>query len=161
MSKLTVEPTKPQYKFFDWVVSWPIIRILKPIYEWKRSFWIYCVLGFVSTIIATGLKLIFVQCLNMYAAIASVASWIISVLISFVMFRYMYFDRTNNSFINELIKFATGRLFTLGLDVVVNLVTVDILGINVTLITILMIPITAIVNYFISKIFVFKDKKSA
>lgn len=161
MSKLTVEPTKPQYKFFDWVVSWPVIRLLKPIYEWKRSFWIYCVLGFVSTVIGTILKLVFVQAFGMLAAIASTLSWVISTLASFIMFRYMYFDRTNNTFMNELIKFTSGRLFTLGLDVVVNLITVDILDWNVTLVTILMIPVTAIVNYFISKIFVFKDKKTA
>lgn len=161
MSKLTVEPTKPQYKFFDWVVSWPVIRLLKPIYEWKRSFWIYCVLGFISTILGTGLKLLFVLVFGLLASVASVVSWIITTLVAFTMFRYMYFDRTNNTFINELIKFTGGRFFTLGLDVVVNLITVDILKWNVTLVTILMIPVTAIVNYFISKIFVFKDKKTA
>lgn len=156
MSKLTVEPTKPQYKFFDWVVSWPVIRLLKPIYEWKRSFWIYCVLGFISTILGTGLKLLFVIVFGLLASVASVVSWIITTLIAFIMFRYMYFDRTNNTFMNELIKFTGGRVFTLGLDVVVNLITVDILKWNVTVVTIIMIPVTAIVNYFISKIFVFK-----
>ena len=156
MSKLTVEPTKPQYKFFDWVVSWPVIRLLKPIYEWKRSFWIYCVLGFISTILGTGLKLLFVIVFGLLASVASVVSWIITTVIAFIMFRYMYFDRTNNTFMNELIKFTGGRVFTLGLDVLVNLITVDILKWNVTVVTIIMIPVTAIVNYFISKIFVFK-----
>ena len=158
MIKFTVEPSKPQYALFDWIVDLPIIRILKPLYEWKRSMWIYLVLGFISTVISTVIKLVLVKCFAMMAWLAEVISFVISTFIAFLMFRYLYFDRTNNGFLNELVKFTTGRLFTLGLGVAVNLIFVDILKFNVTLITILMIPVTAIVNYFISKIFVFKNK---
>ena len=44
------ENSKPQFAIFDWIVSLPIIRIVKPLYEWKKAFWIYCFLGLLSTI---------------------------------------------------------------------------------------------------------------
>ncbi|MBQ1287400.1 MAG: GtrA family protein, partial [Erysipelotrichaceae bacterium] len=83
----------------------------------------------------------------------------LSTLISFVLFRYFYFDQTNNSFFNELVKFASARIFTLGVEELSILVFVDILGLDLKIVKLVLIPVTAILNYFISKIFVFKNKE--
>jgi len=92
--------------------------------------------------------------------VANVTAWILSTLISFVLFRYLYFDRTDNSFINELIKFASARIFTLGVETVSVLVFVDLLHMDLKIVKAILIPVTAILNYFISKLFVFKNKNS-
>ena len=157
MEKLfkTSEPTKPQYAIFDWIVDLPVIRILKPLYEWKRSFWIYCVLGFISTVsdfaVSWVLKL-FIE----YASIINVISFSISTLISFVLFRYLYFDRTNNTFINELLKFIPTRLFTFFVGEAMFIVFVDWWDWNFWIIKVIAIPVTALLNYITSKLFVFK-----
>lgn len=155
---LKVEPTKPQYKIFDDIVSLPIIRILKPIYEWKRSFWIYCFLGFLSVVsdfAVTALLEPFISFKTLSTAIA----FAVSTVFSFVMFRYFYFDRTNNSFINELFKFIPTRLFTFFLGEFCIFLFVDTLKYNLWIVKVILIPVTAFLNYLTSKVFVFKDKK--
>ncbi|MBQ6335350.1 MAG: GtrA family protein [Erysipelotrichaceae bacterium] len=150
---------KPQFAIFDWIVSLPVIRIVKPLYEWKKAFWIYCFLGLLSTIANYVFTIVFTESLGLYGTVANVLAWLLSTLISFVLFRYLYFDRTNNSFINELVKFASARIFTLGVETLTVLVFVDILGIDIKIVKAVLIPVTAILNYFISKIFVFKNKE--
>ncbi len=156
----TVSETKPQFAIFDWIVSLPVIRILKPLYEWKRAFWIYCFLGFVSTVCNYVFTIILADKLLLSGTVANVTAWILSTLISVVLFRYLYFDRTDNSFINELIKFASARIFTLGVETVSVLVFVDLLHMDLKIVKAILIPVTAILNYFISKLFVFKNKNS-
>ena len=106
MSKVfkTKEPTKPQYAIFDWIVDLPVIRLLKPLYEWKRSFWIYCFLGFLSVVVDFVVSWIFKKFIDSATLVTAIA-FAFSTFASFVMFRYLYFDRTNNSFLNELFKF--------------------------------------------------------
>ena len=150
---------KPQFAIFDWIVSLPIIRIDKPLYEWKKAFWIYCFLGFVSTVSNYVFTIFLSGAFNLYGSVANILAWLLSTLISFVLFRYFYFDRTNNSFFNELVKFASARIFTLGVEELSILVFVDILGLDLKIVKLVLIPVTAILNYFISKIFVFKNKE--
>ncbi|MBR4462253.1 MAG: GtrA family protein [Erysipelotrichaceae bacterium] len=150
---------KPQFAIFDKIVSLPVIRILKPLYEWKKAFWIYCFLGFVSTVSNYVFAIVFADGLGIYATVANVLAWILSTFISFVLFRYFYFDRTDNSFLNELIKFASARIFTLLFETLVIFVFVDRLHIDIKIIKAILIPVTAILNYFISKFFVFKNKE--
>lgn len=150
---------KPQFAIFDWIVSLPVIRILKPLYEWKKAFWIYCFLGFLSTAINYVMTIFLTPALPIPAAVSNLLAWMLSTLISFALFRYFYFDRTNNSFINELVKFASARIFTLGVETLTVFIFVDKLGIDIKIIKAILIPVTAILNYFTSKLFVFKNKE--
>ena len=151
--------SKPQFAIFDKIVSLPVIRIVKPLYEWKKAFWIYCFLGFISTVCNYVFAVVFADSLGIYGTVANVLAWLLSTLISFVLFRYFYFDRTNNSFLNELIKFASARIFTLLFETATVFVFTDLLHIDIKIIKAILIPITAILNYFISKLFVFKNKE--
>lgn len=153
------ENSKPQFAIFDWIVSLPVIRILKPLYEWKKAFWIYCFLGFISTVSNYVFTIVLADTFHVYGTVANTLAWLLSTFISFILFRYFYFDRTNNSFINELLKFASARIFTLGVETVSVLLFVDVLGFDLKIVKAILIPVTAILNYFISKLFVFKNKE--
>ena len=153
-----VSETKPQYAIFDWIVSLPVIRILKPIYEWNRGFWIYCFLGFMSVVFDFITSALLKPIINS-ATIITALAFAVSTFASFVMFRYLYFDRTNNSFINELLKFIPTRLFTFFLSEIVMFLFVDMWHFDFWIIKVILIPVTAILNYITSKLFVFKDKK--
>ena len=78
---------KPQFAIFDWIVSLPIIRIVKPLYEWKKAFWIYCFLGFVSTVSNYVFTIFLSGAFNLYGSVANILAWLLSTLISFVLFR--------------------------------------------------------------------------
>ena len=148
--------TKPQYAPFDWIMSLPVIRIFAPIYEWNRGFWIYCFLGFMSVVFDFVTSAIFKPLINS-ATIVTAIAFAVSTLASFIMFRYLYFDRTNNTFINELLKFIPTRLFTFFFGEIVMFLFVDMWKLNFWIIKVILIPVTAIMNYFTSKIFVFKN----
>ena len=157
---LTNDPNnKPQFAIFDAIVSLPIIRIVKPLYEWKKAFWIYCFLGFISTVSNYVFTVVFTEGLHILGTVANIMAWVLSTLISFVLFRYFYFDRTNNSFFNELVKFASARVFTLGVESLSILIFVDTLHFDIKIVKLILIPVTAILNYIISKVFVFKSKE--
>ena len=151
--------TKPQYAVFDWIVSLPVIRILKPIYEPRRGFWIYCFLGFVSTVIDFLATNLLILVLPFSATLANFASWIISTFISFYLFRNFYFDKTNNNFWYEFIKFVPTRLFTMFVSEIGIFILVDTYKLDMNLIKIILIPITALLNFLTSKFFVFRKKK--
>ena len=151
--------SKPQFAIFDWIMNLPVIRIFKPLYEWKKAFWIYCFLGFSSTICNYIFTIVFTETFHIMGTVSNVLAWLLSTFISFVLFRYFYFDRTNNSFINELMKFASGRIFTLVVETLTVYVFCDYMGIDIKIIKAILIPVTAILNYFISKLFVFKNKE--
>ena len=153
--KMKKSETKPQYAPFDWIMSLPVIRIFAPIYEWNRGFWIYCFLGFMSVVfdfITSAILKPFISSATIITAIA----FAVSTFASFTMFRYLYFDRTNNTFMNELLKFIPTRLFTFFFGEVVMLVFVDMMKFDFWIIKVILIPATAIINYFTSKLFVFK-----
>lgn len=150
-------PTKPQYAIFDWIVDLPVIRILKPIYAPRRGFWIYCFLGFLSVVVDFLISAIFKKFISVAAVVTAIA-FVFSTLASFVMFRYFYFDRTNNTFISELLKFIPTRIFTFVFGEVAMFLFVDTWHFNFWLIKIILIPVTAILNYFTSKVFVFTNK---
>ena len=63
---------KPQFAIFDWIVSLPIIRIVKPLYEWKKAFWIYCFLGMLSTIANYVFTIALAETFHLYGTIANV-----------------------------------------------------------------------------------------
>lgn len=152
----TISETKPQYAIFDWIVSLPIIRILKPIYELKRGFWIYCFLGFVSTVVDFALSLVLAKIIPFSATIATTLAFMASTLVSFVLFRYFYFDRTENSFISEFLKFIPTRILTYVIGTALVFIFVDTMGKDLMIIKLISIPITAGINYLTSKFFVFK-----
>lgn len=147
--------TKPQYAPFDWIMSLPVIRIFAPIYEWNRGFWIYCFLGFMSVVFDFATSAI-IKPFIPSATIVTAIAFAVSTLASFVMFRYLYFDRTNNTFINELLKFIPTRLFTFFFGEIVMFLFVDMGKMNFWMVKVILIPVTAIMNYFTSKVFVFK-----
>ena len=109
---------------------------------------------------------------------AELLQWVVAVLFAFFTNKRWVFKNADNeaSTAKQLAIFAGGRLLTLGLDTALTLGTVWILQTvgyeTATLSLIITLPLSAdfvakmvasvfvvISNYFISKIFVFKDKK--
>ena len=73
---------KPQFAIFDWIVSLPVIRIVKPLYEWKKAFWIYCFLGMISTVSNYIFTIVLNRNFGLYGTVANVIAWLMSTMIS-------------------------------------------------------------------------------
>ena len=91
-----------------------------------------------------------------------VVSWIIAVIFAYVTNRKYVFKSKNTNFIKEFIKFVSGRLLTLLIEMFVMWFFVTLLKLNsdlqVVIFTIVAQILVIIGNYVFSKLFVFKKE---
>ncbi len=93
--------------------------------------------------------------------LATLVSWIISVLFAFVTNKLFVFESKNYSssaWIKEGIKFFSARLFSLGIEEVFMLVCCNLLHFNDKICKILAQALIAILNYFLGKLVVFEKE---
>ena len=91
--------------------------------------------------------------------ISTVFSWVCAVTFAYLTNRVWVFDSTTKGAKNLIVegaKFYGGRVFTLGVEWVVMRVGFAWLGINYWVVKVLANVIVLILNYVISKVFVFK-----
>ena len=125
----------------------------------SKSVIYYLIFGVLTTILNL---LVFSCCntlLNINALLANVIAWFIAVIFAFVTNKYIVFESKSNEnkvFVKELISFLTARLATLGLEEIMILIFITILGFNATLIKLIAQFLVIVFNYILSKMFVFK-----
>lgn len=93
---------------------------------------------------------------------STVISWVIAVLFAFITNKLWVFNSKSmeiNIVIKEFIAFVSARLFSGGCDILWMYVTVDIFKFNDSAAKILSNVFIVIINYFFSKIFIFKNNK--
>lgn len=95
----------------------------------------------------------------LYLQIANVISWIVGVLFAYVTNRKFVFESKNENKLNEFIKFVGGRVITLLVDVVVMHVGVSIFNFNDKIIKLVSQVLVIILNYILSKFFVFNREE--
>lgn len=90
--------------------------------------------------------------------IANVISWIGGVVFAYVTNRTIVFKSKNRNILKELISFTGARVLTLFLDMGIMLVLATIMGVDYNLAKLLSTVLVVVVNYFISKLIVFREK---
>ena len=92
--------------------------------------------------------------------INNVISWIFAVLFAFFTNRKWVFGSTQKgkNIWLEMIRFFAGRLSTLGIEELIILIFITWIGFNSTLVKIAAQFVVLILNYIVSKIFVFSKK---
>lgn len=125
---------------------------------------LYGIFGVLTTVINIA---VYALCYNVWG-IANIPSdiiaWIIAVLFAFITNKLFVFnskDMSMQTFLPELVKFMAARLATLGIDVGIMFVGVDVLHGPALLFKVIANVIVIILNYVLSKLVVFKNKKNA
>lgn len=93
---------------------------------------------------------------------ANVIAWVAAVTFAYITNRIWVFESKNKGFlpiIKEISAFAGGRVATLLLQEALMAIFFTWLGINEYIVKIVAAVLVVIINYFISKFFVFKKKK--
>ena len=88
---------------------------------------------------------------------ANVISWILSVLVAFILNRKYVFNSTNE-IKKELVDFTVSRLLTLFLDVLSMFFLVNIMAFNDKVCKLIVQVLVIFANYLLSKLLVFKAK---
>jgi len=147
---------------FDKIMKLPVLKLFYPIYEKKKEVLLYLFFGGLTFVISVVTYAYFNQMLKMPALIANIFSWIIAVLFAFVTNRIWVFaspTKTIMEFLKQMASFFAGRFFTLLVEELILGAFVDFMHFPSILVKIVAQVIVIELNYVISKLFVFKEKK--
>ncbi|WP_411348091.1 GtrA family protein [Paenibacillus sp. WLX2291] len=118
----------------------------------------YIIFGVLTTVVNIVSYIILVNLLYMDYRIATTIAWIISVLFAFFTNK-KYVFKSEKGFMKEMVLFFGARLLSYFIDLMGMILLVEGLTINDTIAKILVNIIVILVNYFISKLIVFKQTK--
>lgn len=125
----------------------------------KREISLYLVFGLLTTIIAIGTYALFLN-LGMHYFFATSLSWILAVSFAFISNRVMVFRSTATEkaeILKEGVAFFSSRIGTWVIETVGLAILIDLLMMDQMLSKYLMSVIVILLNYILSKLFVFKS----
>lgn len=115
----------------------------------------YLIFGVLTTLVSIISYFIFSKIFGVYYLISNIISWILSVLFAYITNK-LYVFKSNNKIIKELINFFSSRIFTFIVDMMMMYILVSILKLDDMLVKIIVQIIVIVLNYVLSKLFVFK-----
>ena len=143
----------PFVKFWNW--GWGI-------YYKNPEIWNYLIVGGLTTLVSIVSKWLLFLVLDpkdsLQLQIAVIISWILSVSFAYITNRIFVFQSKSKEYIKEISTFVGGRVLTLVLEMIIMGVFVTWLHQNEYVFTILSQVIILVLNYIISKLFVFKKE---
>lgn len=90
--------------------------------------------------------------------ICTFLSWIFAVLFAYFANRHYVFKSRDKNILKEFISFVSSRIFSLFAELATMYILVDLVKIDDRISKIIVQVIVMILNYFFSKMFVFRDR---
>lgn len=145
-----------QNDIFDRIMALPLLSKFAPFYKKHKSVLLYLLFGGLTTVVSIGTYALFLPVVS--PLIANIFSWIAAVTFAYVTNRTWVFASKEKglAIIQEAFAFYGGRVFTLGLEEVVLYVFITLLFFPPLTVKVFAQVIVLILNYVISKLFVFK-----
>ena len=137
-------------KKYKSVILYVIFGGLTTVVDWSISFLLYYLWG--EAIVATPILL----------HVADVIAWVAAVAFAYVTNRIWVFESKRHGFLpilGEITAFAGGRVVTLLLQEAIMAIFCTWLGLNLYLLKIIAAVVVVILNYFISKLLVFRKTR--
>ena len=148
---------KPNFivRFWNW--GWGI-------YHKNEELWNYLIVGFLTTVVSLVTYFICTETflnpeVTVELQIANVISWVLAVAFAFVTNRVFVFKSKNKKVFKEMCSFVSSRIFSLFLDMLSMFIMVSVLSWNDKIAKLIVQVIVTVVNYILSKLFVFKKGK--
>ena len=135
---------------------------LMKIYRKNEEAISYLFWGGVAFVLGTGLFYVFANVMGLYEQIANVLSWVICVIFVYFTNRTFVFKSKVKGFKNRLKEFkdfVTARVLTLVMENVILFVMIDLLSINNMISKRVGQFVVIVSNYFLSKLWIFKNKE--
>lgn len=132
--------------------------MLQSFYEKNKEVLLYLFFGGLAFIVSIVSYVFFDIILSMNELIANVISWVITVSFAYVTNKLWVFDaptHTVQEFLKQSVSFFGGRIATLIIEELILLVFVTVLAFPSVLVKIVTQVIVIVLNYVISKFFVF------
>jgi len=146
-----------------------MIEKIKALIQKYREQLLYLIFGGLTTVIDWVISFLLyhfwidaAQAAEVMVHVADVIAWIVAVTFAYVTNRIWVFESRKKGFlpiVGELAVFAGGRVVTLLLQEAIMAVFVTWLGFNKYAFRIFAAILVIVLNYFISKLIVFRSKK--
>lgn len=147
---------------FDKIMSLPGLRIFEGFYKKYKSILLYLFFGALTTFVSIFSFYLLGTVGGVNVHIANTASWVLAVTFAFVTNRIWVFDakcETKKEFFIQARDFYGGRLATYFVEELILLVFVNLLNFNQDIVKIVAQFVILVLNYIVSKFFVFKKSK--
>ncbi len=119
----------------------------------------YLIFGVLTTVVNIVVYYVCNTWLGINYLVSNAIAWIASVLFAYITNRKYVFESKNTSMVSELAKFVGARLSTGIMDMILMWLLVDLLHINSMVSKIVVNVLVIVLNYVLSKLFVFKEEK--
>ncbi len=132
------------------------------LYRKYKDLILYVIFGGLTTLVNIVAYYLLARVAGMDILVANVIAWFVSVIFAYVTNKIWVFESkscTLRVMIWELLTFFAARLFSGALDMFNMWMFVDVLHINDMVIKILSNIVVIIINYVLSKFWIFKKKK--
>ena len=131
---------------------------LKALYEKHRSTVIYLVFGVLTTAVNYAVYLPLYSFVRLPASVCNGIAWVVAVAFAYVTNKLFVFESKSwdRGVLGELLRFVGSRVASGVIETASLLLTVDILGWNGIIMKLLLAVLVIVLNYVLSKFFVFK-----
>ncbi len=147
---------------FDRLMALPGLRVFGPFYRKHKEVLLYLFFGGLTTLVSILVFALFYNALGINELVSNVISWVLAVLFAFFTNRVWVFAAPTEGradFLRQMASFFGGRLATLGVEELILLVFVTWLKLPALPVKIAGQVVVIVLNYIISKCFVFRKKK--
>jgi len=136
-----------------------MFHIARQLFEKYKDIILYLVFGVLTTIVSFAIYYLLVEYAGVSALLSNAISWVGAVAFAFLTnkpFVFRSFDWSAGVVLPELGKFVGGRVGSGVFESAYVFVTVDLLHWNSMIMKAIASVVVVIINYVVSKIFVFK-----
>ncbi len=116
----------------------------------------YLIFGVLTTLISILSYAFFTRLINFDYVISNILSWILSVTFAFFTNQKYVFKTSSSNKIKDMFKFYLSRLTSLGIELITMYILVTLLSLNDMISKIIVQFVAIVLNYVLSKLFVFK-----
>lgn len=116
----------------------------------------YLIFGVLTTLVSILSYAFFTRFINFDYVISNILSWILSVTFAFFTNQKYVFKTSSSNNVKDMFKFYLSRLTSLGIELVIMYILVTLLSLNDMISKIIVQFIVIVLNYVLSKLFVFK-----
>ena len=140
-----IEKIKELCKKYEEIIIYLLVGVMTTIVSWAAAF-----LG----------KLLLDVDVSWQNTLNNTISWMVGVLFAYPLNRKWVFKSKNPKILKEFLGFASSRVSTLIMDIVIMWLTVNVIGMNYWIAKIFISSvIVTIANYVFSKLLIFKKKE--
>ena len=145
-----------------------MIEKIKALCIKHREIVVYLIVGVMTTIVAWAAKFLWniifyagtPHPLPVQTTILTIVEFVAGVAFAYPTNRKWVFQSTNPKILKEAAGFVASRLATLGIQMLLNLLLINVLNMNFYLATVLISVVVVVSNYVFSKLLVFRKKSN-